>query len=351
MKLLIITQKVDKNDGVLGFFYDWILEMQKKFQKVTVICLEKGEADLPGVEIFSLGKEGNLKFLRRIKYVFNFYKLIFRKRKNYEAVFVHMNQEYILLGGLFWRVWGKKIFLWRNHPQGNFLTKTAVFLSNKVFYTSPFSYTARFKKAKRMPVGVKINEKINYKTYKKGEILKILCLGRIAPVKNIEIAIEAAKVLKERGVSFKLDIVGNVLERDKKYDEDLRTEVKEMGLLKEVSFYKGVNHEEALKIFSEYDVLINVTDKGSMDKTIFEAGAAGVIVVSSNEALTEIYPKEWKKGFKVEATGEGVAEGILNFINLDEEKRGEIRERVRDYIKREQSLEVLVERLREVLNE
>ena len=59
MKLLIITQKVNREDSVLGFFHSWIREFATHFEKVTVICLEKGTYDLPqNVAVLSLGKEG-----------------------------------------------------------------------------------------------------------------------------------------------------------------------------------------------------------------------------------------------------------------------------------------------------
>src|ERR1700733_6884068 len=118
MKLLILTQKIDKDDGVLGFFHGWVKEFSSHFDQVTVICLGKGEYSLPpNVQVFSLGKEkesGGSKLF----YIFNFYKYIWQERNNYDAVFVHMNQEYVLLGGLFWKLLGKKVFLWRNHPKG-----------------------------------------------------------------------------------------------------------------------------------------------------------------------------------------------------------------------------------------
>src|SRR3989338_7648361 len=58
MKLLIITQKVNQEDSVLGFFHSWIREFASRFEEVTVICLEKGVYNLPeNVEVFSLGKE------------------------------------------------------------------------------------------------------------------------------------------------------------------------------------------------------------------------------------------------------------------------------------------------------
>ena len=58
MKLLICTQKVDTNDDNLGFFHDWIKEFARHCEKVTVICLYKGEYGLPkNVIVKSLGKE------------------------------------------------------------------------------------------------------------------------------------------------------------------------------------------------------------------------------------------------------------------------------------------------------
>src|SRR3989344_6741688 len=57
MRLLIVTQKVDKNDPVLGFFHRWIEKFAKNFERVTVICLGKGEYNLPAnVKVLSLGK-------------------------------------------------------------------------------------------------------------------------------------------------------------------------------------------------------------------------------------------------------------------------------------------------------
>ena len=113
MNLLILTQKVDKNDAILGFFHSWILEFAKNYEKVTVICLYEGEHNLPNnVKVLSLGKE---KGVSKITYLYNFYKFIFQERKNYDKVFVHMNQIYIILGGLFWKLSGKEIGLWYAH--------------------------------------------------------------------------------------------------------------------------------------------------------------------------------------------------------------------------------------------
>ena len=111
MRLLIITQKVNKNDPILGFFHRWIEEFAKRFEKLTVICLEKGEYSLPeNVRVLSLGKEEGRS---KAEYLSRFYRYIWEERNNYDAVFVHMNQEYVLLGWKFWKLWlwGYIIFL------------------------------------------------------------------------------------------------------------------------------------------------------------------------------------------------------------------------------------------------
>ena len=58
MRLLIVTQVVDQNDSVLGFFHRWIEEFAKNCEKVHVICLKESVHNLPeNVAVHSLGKE------------------------------------------------------------------------------------------------------------------------------------------------------------------------------------------------------------------------------------------------------------------------------------------------------
>ena len=71
MKLLILTQKVDANDDVLGFFVRWMDEFKKKVDKLSVICLEKGNGENENIPVYSLGKE---KGASRVKYIKNFLK-------------------------------------------------------------------------------------------------------------------------------------------------------------------------------------------------------------------------------------------------------------------------------------
>lgn len=281
-KLLIITQKVDKDDHVLGFFHAWIEEMAKRFDSVIVICLEKGRSELPeNVKVLSLGKEERQS---RLQYLIHFYWYILSEKKNYDAVFVHMNQQYVVLGSFAWKILDKSIYMWRNHVSGSITTKIAVRLCDKVFCTSEFSYTARYKKTFIMPVGIDTN------LFKRKEKIpkiprSILFLGRIAPIKKPHLLCEALALMNKRGIDFKVHFYGNPLSQDEEYYEALKKKVTDEGLSKRVLFYPGIRNYETVDVYNVHEISINLTPSGSYDKTIFEGMACETMALASNKSL------------------------------------------------------------------
>jgi glycosyltransferase involved in cell wall biosynthesis len=351
MRLLIITQKVDSADPVLGFFHNWIIKLSEKFDAVTVICLEKGEYSLPSnVKVLSLGKERGA---GKLKYIFNFYKYILGEFRNYDAVFVHMNEEYVLLGGLLWNIARKRVYMWRNHPKGSIFTRIAVLLSNKVFCTSPFSFTARFRKTVLMPVGIDTslfnaevrNDKTDTRTSKL--VPRILFLGRIAPIKNVHMFVEAMNILKNKGFQFEANIYGDALPKDAVYFEDVKNAVKNRGLLQEVKFMGPVSNSETPRIYAAHHIYVNLTPTGSMDKTIFEACAAGAIPVVTNMSLKEdLGPTH----VVYNPTAENIADKIESWLKQDDRKLSTTRGELVKYVKENHSLRALVLKLTSVLN-
>ena len=281
MKILAVTQKVDQNDPVLGFFHRWLEEFAKHFEKITVICLEKGAYNLPSnVKVLSLGKEDGVS---KLEYLGRFYKYIWQERNNYEAVFVHMNQEYILAAGDFWRLWGKRVYLWRNHREGSWLTRLAVLFSHKVFYTSPQSYTAQFSKAVKMPVGVDTD------FFKPNPLVvripdSILFLGRIAPVKRVLEFVQWFNVQDEK---FHATVAGAALPKDMEYEKLVKAKAS-----KRIKFIGPVTQDEALKLYQSHETYVNKTPAGSFDKTILEAAACGMKLKVDNPEAENLVVEE-----------------------------------------------------------
>ncbi len=284
-RVLIVTQKVDKDDPVLGFFHSWIEKISEYHQSVIVICLQKGIYDLPeNVKVLSLGKEsGQSKF----KYVINFYRYIWGERRNYDVIFVHMNQEYVLLGSVIWKILGKRVYLWRNHKFGNFLTTLAVLLSDKIFCTSKFSYTARFKKTILMPVGIDTHlflPDINIRKIPKS----ILSLGRISRVKRLDILIKTLLDLKQDSISFKATILGSAISADDRaYEKELQLMAEPLVQSGMLEFIPGGSQVDIVNFYETHEIFVNLTPAGSMDKTIFEAMSCGMIVVVNNEDVVK----------------------------------------------------------------
>jgi glycosyltransferase involved in cell wall biosynthesis len=343
MKLLITTQAIDTHHPVLGFFHEWVAELAKHFEHITVICLIEGEHTLPdNVTVYSLGKEKGE--LGRIAYARRFLHLLSEIEKEYDAVFVHMNEEYVLLAGWYWRYHRKPVYMWRNHYAGSFLTGVAVAFCKKVFCTSMRSYTARYKRTMLMPVGVDIERFSEHPTAAHTPH-SILFLSRMAPSKRPDMFIEALGMLKSRGVTFSATLVGSPTPEDQVFYSQLREHMHVLGLDKMVEFRSSVEHKDAPTVFENHEIFVNTSRTGMFDKTIFEAAASGCLVLASSE--------DFKNATSVAfyfTNAEGLADKLQYLLTIDEEKRKEYRAILAKLV-RDNTLLALVSKLVPVLTQ
>ncbi len=285
MKLLICTQKVDKNDPILGFFHRWIEEFATQCESIIVICLEKGEYTLPeNVQVLSLGKEGGVS---RLKYIYNFYRYIWKERKKYDSIFVHMNQVYVILGGLLWRILGKKISIWYTHKSVTFSLRVAEGFVDTIFTASKKSF--RLKSKKVMVVGHGIDTSLfSPEKYSNRKDDTILTVGRISESKQI---IKMLDILKDYP-SFKLVIVGSpVTKEDFIYRDRFLNEVEQRELNNQVEIVGDVPQGELPPFYAKAKVFINLSVTGSLDKAVLEALSMNVPVYTTNEAFNDTeYP-------------------------------------------------------------
>ncbi len=305
MKLLVLTQAIDTDDPALGFFHSWVAELSRHFSSIVVVCLKEGAHALPSnVRVLSLGKERSAS---RAMYLLRLFSYAWNERKGYDAVFVHQNQEYVLLVGLLWKSLGKQIFMWRNHYAGSILTSIAGMFCAKVFYTSKHSYTARLSNAVQMPVGVDTD------VFKPGgdrAPRSILFLGRIAPSKHPDVLVEALGLLHTRGVDFTASLYGPTLPKDESYRAALSRRIRELGLASKVSLHEGVQHSETSRLYASHEVFVNLSESGMYDKTLFEAAASGCIVVSRSDDFAHAFSECFTFDGSAESLADALEEGI-----------------------------------------
>jgi glycosyltransferase involved in cell wall biosynthesis len=298
--ILICTQVLDSKSSTLAFMVDWIIRLSPGLDNITVICLYKGEYKLPpNVTVYSLGKEIYStefieknsffkKVVTRIRYLFKFYYLILTNINKYDKVFVHQIEEYVLLGGLFWKLFSKPNFMWRNHYTGSYATKIAGYLCGKVFYTSKSSYTAKFINSKQMPVGV------NLESLETGsDIIKesktILFLARLDPSKRPDIILRALKIIKDKNIYFKARFVGGT-SKDKfpQFEKEIKELARSLGLDDQVEFVGAVPGTQTYKYYLSHSIYVNASKSGMLDKTIFKALAAGCATLTASDDYNEM---------------------------------------------------------------
>ncbi len=340
MKLLIITQTVDKNDSVLGFFHSWIEEFAKTCEQVTVICLKKGEYDLPeNVNVLSLGKEEGVS---KLQYILNFYKYVWSERKNYDNVFVHMNPEYVMLGTPIWRMLKKKTALWYTHGTVATKLRLATFLSDIIFTASKKSFRIKSRKVRVVGHGIDL-EKFPYRERSISGTPKLITVGRISKTKRQDLAVDVLIELHKKSVDVELTIVGVPLtDEDKKYELDLKDKIRKNNLEEYVKWVGSVSNSELHKYLNEADIFIHTSETGSLDKVVLEAMASGVLVVTTSDAVRSILPEKYALDKECKKDVVSISKCIQEILNTDVavlEKLG------RSFVKSNHTLHELIGRI------
>lgn len=287
MRVLYVTQALDLDEPVLSTYHEWVAALAERVDHVEAICLKEGRHALPkNVRVHSLGKENGRH--SKMQYALRFFKLSWKLRNEYDVVFVHMNQEYILIAGWLWKLLGKKVYLWRNHYAGSVLTDIAAAFCEKVFCTSTYSYTAKYAKTVLMPVGVDTGRFTSDGSEVRSP-RSVLFMARMAPSKHPEVLLEALRVLMERSVEFTATFVGSPLPEHARYYESLIQKNEQYGLTSRVTFLPAVPNDQLLDLYRRHTLFVNCSRPGMLDKTQFEAASSGAqVVTASPEAAVRI---------------------------------------------------------------
>jgi glycosyltransferase involved in cell wall biosynthesis len=344
MKLLMITRKVDKNDALAGFTYDWVKKIGQQVNSLKVICLSKGDTSgLPeNVEIYSLGKEKGIGRIRRfIKFKILNLKLV----PKVSGIFCHMNPEYTIAIWPCAKIFGKKIVAWYTHKSVTWKTKLLVKMADVILTASKESFRVPSKKVIITGHGIdtekfKPAETSQYDDQK----FKIVSIGRISPTKDYESLIKAVDALVDRGLKniFVQIIGGPGLVTQKQYFESLKEMVKKMDLANYIEFVGPVPHSETVSYLQQADLFVNLSETGSVDKAVLETMACGCLCLTSNEAFTNILGAD----FMVEKDDPiNLAQKIKWVMDLPPEKKKELSESHRQIVVQQHNLDQLVRKI------
>lgn len=341
MNIFFLTRKVDSDDDAASFVSDWIREFSAQLDggKLIVICQEMGSVPALGkdVEFYSLGKERGY---GKLKQFLLFQKYLLRNIRRVDGVFSHMIQHYSLMAGPWCFLFRKKLFQWYVHKNVNTLLRLSTLFVDGFVSASQESFRLHTKR----PVhifghGINIDQFIPLKASDASNTSpKILTVGRISPVKNIDKMLATIPYLIKNHLleNVLFQIIGSPgLPSQKEYLERVQEWVHEMNLDRFVSFLGPMPNRDTIFYYQHADIFINLSETGSLDKVVLEAMSCGTIVVTSNEAFKSIVPSE----IFLDSTGaEYIAKKINEIYTLSANARKRLGQQLRQIVVKNHSL-------------
>lgn len=346
MKLLILTQKVDRDDDLLGFFETWIREIAAQAEEVKVIALAKGRYELPEkVEVVSLMKErGAPKFVRAIL----FYVHALRFLAQVDGVFVHMAPEYVKALyplNFFFR---RPIVMWYAHIKVSPTAKWAIDHVDFIFTPSKESFEYPSEKV------ISTGHGISSETFSPGEaphLGDILSFSRISRVKRIETLVKALGILAREGRRLSASIYGEPARpEDGAYREELKALARHVGVAETISWKGSIPNQEAARIYRGHRIFVRMQGGGGFGKTELEAMACGVPAILPTPVYESDLPEFFPNLSFQEDDAHGLAERIKAVLEWPTEKRERYAREASAMVKNKHNIKNVAAKLVETLS-
>ena len=346
MRLLLLTQTLDRQDAVLGFVSRWVQGLAAVCERVRVVALEVGDtSDLPdNVDWREVGRQGRVRrYLRYRRYLSEALR-----RDSFEAVLAHMVPRYTLVSAGPARRAGARSYLWYTHAGVDARLRRAVRLVERTFTATEESL--RVETPTRLVTGHGIDcAHFDGEAPAAEAPRRLLSVGRLTPRKDPLTVLEALGMLRERGHDLALDLVGAGLTRDDEgYGDRVRARVEELGLGGRVELHGAVPYLEIPVWYRRATVVVNASLTGSLDKVTLEAMASRRPVVSCNDTAPALFRELGPEGEALcfpAGDAESLAARLEALLSLGEGGRAELGERLRGIVERDHEVDVLMRRL------
>ncbi|HVF31591.1 MAG TPA: glycosyltransferase [Acidimicrobiales bacterium] len=336
-RLLVFNLATDADDPILGFAVGWLVALAGRVGHVDVVTMRAGRSDLPpNVAVFSVGKERGYGEPRR---AWEFYRLLagLLRRNRYDACFAHMMPLFALLGWPLLRARSVPTTLWYAHRATGPVLRLAAGVVDAIVTPSVESFRVASPKVRVVGHGIDVS---SFQPVAAPEVppCRIVVVGRVSPVKRLEIVVEALPSIAEGvGGAVSLHLVGPA---DVGYAARLRDLARHRGCQGDVVLHGPVSHREVAAELAAATVAVNVSATGSVDKAVLEAMASSVPVVVANEAFAFL-PEECR----AEPTPGAVAAAVIAMASLPATGRAALGGRLRAIVERDHSLDRLVDLL------
>jgi glycosyltransferase involved in cell wall biosynthesis len=347
-RLLLFNLATDADDPILGFTHDWIRSLAARVEHVDVVTMSVGRLDVPtNVRVHSVGKELGHSEPRRAVELYRIFARLGWLR-GYDACFAHMQPLFAVMAAPVLRLRRVPLTLWYTHPATTAMLRAAIAVSDAVVTASPESINVTSPKIVAIGHGIDTDLFRPATTTAGGDptAFRVIGVGRIAPIKGLDLLVDAAAALRPRLDSgLEVILAGPVAPADAVYRQDLGRRIDAAGLTDTFRFPGPMARGDLPALLQGATVAVNLTDRGGFDKAALEAMSCGVPLVTTNASFRPLLEEADAPELFAPADGDGLAAALARVAGLGADDRAALGARLRAVVVDHHSLDRLTERL------
>ena len=281
-KLYIFNLATDLDNTLLAFTHDWIRACLSEANSIEVVSTHIGRIDLPSnVRVREIGG-GNA--AKRIVGILRLLRITFEigLDRKHTVVFYHMTNKVAALIGLPLRIIGVRQGLWYSHSSIPISLKLAAKFSNVLFSSSPHALPISNEKCRYVNHGIDFSRFPTVANLKVDSENTFISLGRVSPIKNLELFIDAVSM--SISVSKIINLAGPY-RAESEYHKSLVKFAESVGVT--LRFLGEVPYPQVPTLLSQFSICYTGNPR-TTDKAAIEAAAVGCFVVCSEPNTQEL---------------------------------------------------------------
>lgn len=341
MKLLWFNLRTDIRRQGLAFAIDWLNTFAEHVEQIDVITMHAGDYQRrDNVRVYSVGKEKGYNELRRFV---EFYRILFSLliHNKYDACFAHMMPLFAAMAAPFLRAHKIPLVLWYTHKSITLILRLATLFANRVITASKESFRIPTQKVRIIGHGIDTDKFTPAEKVKTSNgQFTVLTVTRLSPIKRVDLLIKAVALLRLQRpeLSFCLKIVGGPLtDRDHLYVAELEKQVKQYQLRDSIVFTGSIPFQEIVPHYQQADCFINMSETGSIDKTVLEAMSCGIAVIV-NPVFIRVLDREFARKWVINWDAQKISDRLQLLATMSASERQRLGIKLRAIVVRDHRL-------------
>ena len=311
--LIILNYSMNSTDPIFSHQLEAAQKLSQKFDETVVITSKPYEKnELTSIKVFSIRWVEGRNLRNSIFFYFVFFKVLIKNIAHGKIViFSHMTEVQSALIAPFTQLFRIRHFLWYAHASRSKYLSWCHFWLNGIITSTKGSCPIDGPKV--LVVGQAIGSKFfNHKELALPPLTKLIHIGRFDPAKNLEAILKVVEKLHAATPGIVFRQVGGP--SNSLYAESAKQLQEKYRGCSWVNFSPNVSRAKIPEILSASGCFIH-SFSGSLDKTLLEATAARIPVVTINREYLHIFGSWQESGNDIDLDRE-----YLSMTSLDKAK-------------------------------